>query len=572
MKKMCVLVCAILLVFSCAKEQPDDVPKTLLFSGITPEHLQATAAEWRANGFDGFLLAQIMNNWSDDIWARDGDSTTRGEDDSTFLRVKTCNDVCRKHGITENFVKVAFYDYVPLWTDDAAWAKFNQNFNEAARFAKMTGCRGVALDIEYISEQYELDWEQYDYQGYTQADLRTAALRRGRELVQTMLQSFPEMVFLNLPEGIYYYGPLAKDIFIGMITGMAEANAPGGFHLLTEKTYSMTSTIGILHYARKIEADILNELDPATAEYWKTKCSVAFGGWPLGYYRKILDENGNFLGYSGRQEKYGDKIVGSYADKSQRFTPEEFRNQYAGLLLGCRKYCWIYGHGYAWWHLSEEEMVRYREPEKALGEVDDQIDAFRAVVREKWRGSAWMQSLSEKANDINSDEFLKSLHFVTNFKIIGPFGCKDCDGFNEIYPPEKEINFDAEYVANAGTVKWQTSTADKQSGYLDFVKYLKPSDWVCAYAWCKVKSPEARSAQLRLGTNDTGTLWLNGEKILSKNIERSAAPDTDILPVELKAGENTVLIKVCNTEFNWGLYLRFTDSEGNALTSLEYQL
>jgi hypothetical protein len=49
---------------------------TLLFSPITPEYLQDTAHQWKASGYDGFLLANVMRNWSDDVWATDGQSGT----------------------------------------------------------------------------------------------------------------------------------------------------------------------------------------------------------------------------------------------------------------------------------------------------------------------------------------------------------------------------------------------------------------------------------------------------------------------------------------------------------------
>ena len=143
------LIC-IALICGCTTQSQMPKPHTLLFSPITLEYLQDTAADWKATGFDGFLLAGIMRNWSDDIWAADGNVTTRGDNDKTFQQIKACNDKCRKQGITENFIKVAFYSHVPLWTDDAAWQKVNENFRQAARFAKQSGCRGIALDIEYV--------------------------------------------------------------------------------------------------------------------------------------------------------------------------------------------------------------------------------------------------------------------------------------------------------------------------------------------------------------------------------------------------------------------------------------
>ncbi|MEJ2703524.1 MAG: hypothetical protein P8Z79_13890 [Sedimentisphaerales bacterium] len=560
---------SIVLICGCVTRAEMTKPHTLLFSPITPEYLQDTTAEWKVTGFDGFLLSRIMHDWSSDVWATDGDATTRGADDQTFMKVKACNDACRKQGITDNFIKVAFYSHVPLWTDDAAWEKCNENFRQAARFAKTTGCRGIALDIEYVGEQYNLDWDGYDYQGYTRVELRQAAVKRGRELVRAMLEGYPDMVFLTLPEGIRYYGPLATDLFVGMVKGMAEADAPGGLHLLTEHSYKMVSTLGLIHYVYSLETKILSNLDESTAKYWKRECSIALGGWPLGYYRDIRDEKGNRIGYSGRVEKFGDRLVGSYADKSSNYSPEDFRNQYAGMLLGSGKYCWIYGHGATWWHFTPADVSRYGEVSNSTLPVDDRLDEFKAVLKEKWMASDRMRDLGEKVRGHESDEFVRMLGFVERFKVIGPFGGKGIDIFNEVFPPEKQIDLNASYAGSAGQVRWQTLSTDP-TGYLDFADHLSPSDWVCAYAYCTASSPQARSAQIRLGSNDTATLWFNGERILSKNGERSASPDTDIVPVRIKTGENTILIKVCNTELNWGLYLRISNDNGTAAEHLTF--
>lgn len=568
-RKLYFSLIGIVLICGCSAQNQNSRPDTLLFSPITPEYLKDTAGQWKATGFDGFLFDGVMSNWADDIWAADGDGTTRDENDLTFKRIEQCNNECRKHLITENFIKVAFYSHVPLWTDDAAWEKFNENFLQAARFARMTGCRGIALDVEYVGEQYDLDWEGYDYKGYTKDGLRTAAVKRGRELVRAMLQSYPDMVFLTLPEGINYYGPLATDLFVGMVQGMAESNAPGGIHLLTEHSYKMVNTLGLIHYAHSLDSKILDNLDASTGRYWREKCSISLGGWPLGYYRDILDPNGERIGYSGKVEKFGDKIVGSYADKSSNYPQEDFRNQYAGLLLAGRRYCWIYGHGATWWHFTEADVAKYGSVGNSTLPVDERLEDFKAVLRKKWTSSNEMRKLSRMIREGNSDEFLQLLNFVKEFRIIGPFGRKNLDNFGTVFPPEEEIDFEADYAGSSGRVQWQTASVDA-TGYMNFLEHLSPSDWVCAYACCKVICSKSCPAQIRLGTNDTATVWLNGEKILSKNIERSAAPDSDILPVRLEKGDNTVLIKVCNTEHNWGLYLRVTDDRGDALKGLKF--
>ncbi|MCK5665337.1 MAG: hypothetical protein KAI17_17740, partial [Thiotrichaceae bacterium] len=342
----------------------------------------------------------------------------------------------------------------------------SQNFFEAARFARETGCKGITLDIEYVGEQYDLDWEGYDYKNYTPDELRKAASNRGYELVQAMLKAYPDMVFLNLPEGITYYGPLASDLFTGMVKAMAEANAPGGLHLLTESTYDMTSTIGLIHFARTLESKILGVLDKASEKYWKEKCGIVLGGWPLGYYRKILNKEGEFIGWSGKEEKFGNEIVGSYADKSSRFSVDDFRNQYAGLLLGSKKYCWIYGHGATWWQYSENDNIIYGENKNASLPVDEHFIDYKTVISDKWISTEGMQSIAEKISSQSGSEFIKSFNFIDRFMVAGPFGCQTCDNFLNEFPPEQKLDLQEIYKTEQKDIRWRQYDVDPQTGYL----------------------------------------------------------------------------------------------------------
>jgi len=239
------------------------------------------------------------------------------------------------------------------------------------------------------------------------------------------------------------------------------------------------------------------------------------------------------------------------------------------MLLTAKRYCWIYGHGATWWHFTDADVAKYGSVSNSTLPADEQLDDFKSILKEKWTPSGPLLQISQKVKQYNSGDFLQMLNFVKTFEIIGPFGGKDSDTFNRPFPPEQKLDFNASYRGSIDRVNWRTASVDNK-GYLDFLKFFSPSDWVCAYAYCNLTCPKATAAQLRLGTNDTATLWLNGQKLLSKNIERSAAPDSDIIPVNLKKGENTILIKVCNTEFNWGLYLRITDSSGQYLKKLKY--
>ncbi len=334
-------------------------PRMLLFSPMNVNYLRDTAAEWAQRGLRGFLFDGIMASWPSDVWATDGDATTRGEDDALFREVRACNQECRKYGIDSNFVKVAFYDELPDWFDDAAWARLTANFREGARFARLSGCAGVAIDTEYIAQQYSPEWPGYQKAPRPLPELKAKVRERWRHVVSTMLREYPEMVLLTLPEGMLYYGELWGELFLGMLEACAEAKAPGGLHVMTEGTYHLTNRIALAKYPAQVTAFITEECPKRVRDYWQRRCSVVLGIWPLGYYRAITDEKGEFLGWSGKEATFGNKIVGSYADKSEWYPVADFREQVAGVNTFSPRYAWIYGHGAVLWQWTEEQARKY---------------------------------------------------------------------------------------------------------------------------------------------------------------------------------------------------------------------
>jgi hypothetical protein len=96
-------------------------------------------------------------------------------------------------------------------------------------------------------------------------------------------------------------------------------------------------------------------------EWFRKHGEVALGVWPLGYYRAINDADGKFLGWSGRQELFGDRIVGSYADKGPNYPLAEFHLQFAAARTYTGRYLWVYGHGSTWWQFTPEEDAHYKQ-------------------------------------------------------------------------------------------------------------------------------------------------------------------------------------------------------------------
>jgi hypothetical protein len=148
---------------------------------------------------------------------------------------------------------------------------------------------------------------------------------------------------------------------------------------------------------------------------------------------------------------------------------------------------------------------------------------------------------------------------ASDWTIIGPFENTDGVGFETVYPPEKETDAFKEYEGKNEKVKWLKPKHRWIDGYVDLAALLGRVNWAVAYAATSVPSPEVRQVQLRIGSDDDVKAWLNGEQVLSRNVDRAAGPDQDVISVTLRKGQNQLLLKVCNRLYSWGFYARIVD-------------
>ena len=150
--------------------------------------------------------------------------------------------------------------------------------------------------------------------------------------------------------------------------------------------------------------------------------------------------------------------------------------------------------------------------------------------------------------------------------LVGPFPNSRGGAFATPYPPEQEYlagNFprskrEASYQGMTGLVKWERRFDGTVDGKVNLEKLFAPNQWAIAYAYTSVRSSSEREVELRSGSDDHLKIWLNGEEVLSENVERTARVDTDLVKARLKAGENHILLKVCNRAAAWGFYFRIS--------------
>ena len=152
--------------------------------------------------------------------------------------------------------------------------------------------------------------------------------------------------------------------------------------------------------------------------------------------------------------------------------------------------------------------------------------------------------------------------------ILGPFDNTHGIGCNTAYIPEDatQVNTTITYDGIDEQIRWQKSTDDTHNGYISLGDNV---DWGVAYAFATVTSPDEREALLKFDSDDQGKIWLNGEQIFTHTKAFSAVIDNYTIPIMLKSGKNSILVKVCEEEGGWGFYLRITDTNGNPFEDLK---
>jgi len=140
--------------------------------------------------------------------------------------------------------------------------------------------------------------------------------------------------------------------------------------------------------------------------------------------------------------------------------------------------------------------------------------------------------------------------------LIGPFDGKHDRGFGMVFPPEREIVLSAQYPGKRGKpLRWQ-ELRDFAPGQTFDLRRLEDGDNAAAYLYHLFTLAEAVDLPVGLGSDDTLTVWFNGEKLLARNGQRGVQPEEDRVTLRCRPGRNELLLKVCNGNGHWGIHVQ----------------
>jgi hypothetical protein len=95
--------------------------------------------------------------------------------------------------------------------------------------------------------------------------------------------------------------------------------------------------------------------------FWKERCSIALGMWPLGK---------------------------EYDNKAAHYSSLVFKEQFSQAVTLSPKYVWIYDHGASWFQLKREEAEKYTKggrliwgKEYQILPTDPNINEYYSILR-----------------------------------------------------------------------------------------------------------------------------------------------------------------------------------------------
>lgn len=179
---------------------------------------------------------------------------------------------------------------------------------------------------------------------------------------------------------------------------------------------------------------------------------------------------------------------------------------------------------------------------------------------------AWRISyMAQAANMTVSAEQILS---IRPWMGAGPFA-KD---FDQSFGPEEKVDPAATYpVMGTDQPKGWKPIPNEASGLVNLARHFKPNSNVSAYAAITVRSPEARQAIVSAGSDDGLKVWINGQRVISHDIARGAVPGDDRANVNLRAGDNLVLVRVTQGGGGWGFYLDLLGLDGLPIQDLQWK-
>jgi len=191
-----------------------------------------------------------------------------------------------------------------------------------------------------------------------------------------------------------------------------------------------------------------------------------------------------------------------------------------------------------------------RHPELARATLDELL-------------AAELSALAASAARQASDFIEAHRGYLGAWLVAGPYSLPD-KGFEEVF----EASFEPEQPDQAAS--WQPlETGRADNPWIFNLRKLASCNNCCFYVKTAIWSQRQQPARLEIGSDDAVVCWLNGALVHRRLIHRAVTEGEDLVPVTLRPGWNTLLLKIVNAAGGCGFCCAVRDPDGQPLPDLK---
>jgi hypothetical protein len=219
----------------------------------------------------------------------------------------------------------------------------------------------------------------------------------------------------------------------------------------------------------------------------------------------------------------------------------------------------------------------------AIGRAIDRLDKNPelAVLRkllDQSRHPSQIETLAKKLKESGETvDQAKVFGFLMTWDVIGPFDNHEQKHFHTVYPVERDLldkPFDPsqKYSGKSGEVGWQSITTEEATGIVDLAESFNKEKGAIVYARTVFRCEQPQEVEVRLGCINANKLWVNGQEVFTHEVYHAGMSiDQYIGSVKMKAGDNEIVLKICQNEQTeswaqrWQFQLRISDATGKAV-------
>ncbi len=172
---------------------------------------------------------------------------------------------------------------------------------------------------------------------------------------------------------------------------------------------------------------------------------------------------------------------------------------------------------------------------------------------------------------VDSRVYARRQGFVTDWRLMGPFPNQEDSAFGKSYLNEAEpLPADSIQIEDRAYT-WKSVSCDAVPTIIDLKTEFGGGENVAVYAAAELTCAQETPVALLIGTNDGCEMWLNQVKVHEHPEGRSLNVDEDRVNAVLKAGANTLLIKVLQNGGSWAFCARVVSEDGSPIDTATLQ-